>query len=240
MKKLAEKRDYYEVLGVSKGASDDEIKKAFRKMSKKYHPDLNPNNKEAEKKFKEVNEAYQVLSDPEKKSKYDQFGHAGVDPNFGAGGGGFNGGGFDFGDIFGDFFGGGFGGFGGGQRRNGPKRGADIRKIIDLTFEEAAFGCHREMSIQAQEKCETCGGSGAKKGTTAQTCQHCHGTGQIRTQQRTVLGYMTNVTTCPHCHGEGKIVKDPCPDCRGTGKVRKSKKIEVDIPAGIDDNSTFG
>mgnify|MGYP002570744165 CR=1 FL=1 len=131
MKKLAEKRDYYEVLGVSKGASDDEIKKAFRKMSKKYHPDLNPNNKEAEKKFKEVNEAYQVLSDPEKKSKYDQFGHAGVDPNFGAGGGGFNGGGFDFGDIFGDFFGGGFGGFGGGQRRNGPKRGADIRKIID-------------------------------------------------------------------------------------------------------------
>ena len=232
---MAEKRDYYEVLGVSKGASDDEIKKAFRKMSKKYHPDLNPNNKEAEKKFKEVNEAYQVLSDPEKKSKYDQFGHAGVDPNFGAGGGGFNGGGFDFGDIFGDFFGGGFGGFGGGQRRNGPKRGADIRKIIDLTFEEAAFGCHREMSIQAQEKCETCGGSGAKKGTTAQTCQHCHGTDQIRTQQRTVLGYMTNVTTCPHCHGEGKIVKDPCPDCRGTGKVRKSKKIEVDIPAGIDD-----
>ena len=235
---MAEKRDYYEVLGVSKGASDDEIKKAFRKMSKKYHPDLNPNNKEAEKKFKEVNEAYQVLSDPEKKSKYDQFGHAGVDPNFGAGGGGFNGGGFDFGDIFGDFFGGGFGGFGGGQRRNGPKRGADIRKIIDLTFEEAAFGCHREMSIQAQEKCETCGGSGAKKGTTAQTCQHCHGTGQIRTQQRTVLGYMTNVTTCPHCHGEGKIVKDPCPDCRGTGKVRKSKKIEVDIPAGIDDGQS--
>lgn len=239
MKKLAEKRDYYEVLGVSKGASEDEIKKAFRKMSKKYHPDLNPNNKEAEEKFKEVNEAYQVLSDPEKKSKYDQFGHAGVDPNFGAGGGGFNGGGFDFGDIFGDFFGGGFGGFGGGQRRNGPKRGADIRKIIDLTFEEAAFGCHREMSIQAQEKCETCGGSGAKKGTTAQTCQHCHGTGQIRTQQRTVLGYMTNVTTCPHCHGEGKIVKDPCPDCRGTGKVRKSKKIEVDIPAGIDDGQTI-
>ena len=141
--------------------------------------------------------------------------------------------------IFGDFFGGGFGGFGGGQRRNGPKRGADIRKIIDLTFEEAAFGCHREMSIQAQEKCETCGGSGAKKGTTAQTCQHCHGTGQIRTQQRTVLGYMTNVTTCPHCHGEGKIVKDPCPDCRGTGKVRKSKKIEVDIPAGIDDGQTI-
>lgn len=236
---MADKRDYYEVLGVSKGATDDEIKKAFRKKSKKYHPDLNPGNKEAEEKFKEVNEAYQVLSDSEKKSKYDQFGHAGVDPNFGAGGGGFNGAGFDFGDIFGDIFNGGFGGFSGGQRRNGPRRGNDIRQVIDITFEEAAFGCSKKVNVQTQEKCESCGGSGAKKGTTADTCQHCHGTGQVQTQQRTILGYMTNVTTCPQCHGEGKIIKEPCRDCRGTGKVRKSKTIEVQIPAGIDNGQTI-
>ena len=242
---MAEKRDYYEVLGVSKSATDDEIKKAYRKLAKKYHPDLNKDNPEAAEKFKEAAEAYDVLSNSEKRSRYDQFGHAGVDPNAGFGGGDSYSGGFggfgmdDLGDIFGSFFGGGSGFGGGSRRRNGPVRGRDIQQAIELTFEEAAFGCHREMSIQAQEKCETCGGSGAKKGTTAQTCQHCHGTGQIRTQQRTVLGYMTNVTTCPHCHGEGKIVKDPCPDCRGTGKVRKSKKIEVDIPAGIDDGQTI-
>ena len=236
---MAEKRDYYEVLGVQKGASDDEIKKAFRKQSKKYHPDLNPGNKEAEEKFKEVNEAYQVLSDQDKRSKYDQFGHAGVDPNFGAGGGGFNGAGFDFGDIFGDIFGGGFGGFGGGSRRNGPRRGNDIRQVVDISFEEAAFGCTRKLNIQTQEKCESCGGSGAKKGTTAATCSNCHGTGRIQTQQRTILGYMTTETTCPHCHGEGKIIKDPCSDCRGTGTVRKTKTIEVQIPSGIDNNQTI-
>lgn len=236
---MAEKRDYYEVLGINKGASEDEIKKAFRSMSKKYHPDLNPGNKEAEEKFKEVNEAYQVLSDQDKKAKYDRFGHAGVDPNFGAGSGGFNGAGFDFGDIFGDIFGGGFGGFGGGQRRNGPQRGRDIRQVIDITFEEAAFGCKKKMNIQSQEKCDTCGGSGAKPGTTAKTCQRCHGTGQIQTQQRTILGYMTNITTCPDCHGEGKIISDPCRDCRGTGKVRKTKTVEVQIPAGIDSGQTI-
>ncbi len=239
MNKLAEKRDYYEVLGVPKGASDDEIKKAFRKQSKKYHPDLNPGNKEAEEKFKEVNEAYQVLSDPDKKSKYDQFGHAGVDPNFGAGGG-YGGAGFDFGDIFSDIFGGGFGGFGGGgNRRNGPRRGNDIRQVIDITFEEAAFGCSKQMNIQTQEKCESCGGSGAKKGTTVTTCSQCHGTGRVQTQQRTILGYMTTETTCPQCHGEGKIIKEPCRDCRGTGTVRKNKTIEVQIPAGIDNGQTI-
>ena len=233
---MAEKRDYYEVLGVQKGASDEEIKKAFRKQSKKYHPDLNPGNKDAEDKFKEVNEAYQVLSDPDKKSKYDQFGHAGVDPNFGAGGGGYGGAGFDFGDIFGDIFG---GGFGGRQRRNGPVRGNDIRKVIEITFEEAAFGCEKKMNIQAQEKCETCGGTGAKAGSTVETCHNCNGTGQVRTQQRTILGYVTNVTTCPHCHGEGKIIKEKCNDCRGTGTVRKSKTVEIQIPAGIDDGQTM-
>ncbi|MCD8181686.1 MAG: molecular chaperone DnaJ [Firmicutes bacterium] len=232
---MADKRDYYEVLGVQKGASDDEIKKAFRKQSKKYHPDLNPGNKEAEEKFKEVNEAYQVLSDKEKRSRYDQFGHAGVDPNYGAGGGGFNGAGFDFGDIFGDIFGGGFGGFGGGGgRRSGSGRGNDIRQVIDITFEEAAFGCGKTLNIQTMDRCDSCGGSGAKKGTTAETCSQCHGTGRVRTQQRTILGYMTTETTCPQCHGEGKIIKEPCRDCRGTGKVRKSKTVEVQIPAGID------
>lgn len=234
---MADKRDYYEVLGVQKGASDDEIKKAFRRMSKQYHPDLNPGNKEAEEKFKEVNEAYQVLSDPDKKSKYDQFGHAGVDPNFGAGSS-YGGAGFDFGDIFGDIFGGFGGGFGGG-RRNGPKRGSDIRRVIDISFEEAAFGCTKQMNIQAQEKCDTCGGTGAKKGTTVTTCSACNGTGRVKTQQRTILGYMTTETTCPQCHGEGKIIKEPCRDCRGTGTIRRNKTIEVQIPAGIDDNQTI-
>ena len=237
--KLAEKRDYYEVLGVSKGASDDEIKKAFRKQSKKYHPDLNPGNKEAEDKFKEVNEAYQVLSDSEKKARNDQFGHAGVDPNFGAGGGYGGGGfgGFDFGDIFGDIFGGGFGG--GTARRNGPRRGADIRQVIDITFEEAAFGCKKELHVQSQEKCDTCDGTGAKKGTTVTTCPQCQGRGTVQTQQRTILGYMTTQTTCPQCHGEGKIIKEPCRDCRGTGTVRKTKTLEVQIPAGIDHGQTI-
>lgn len=236
---MAEKRDYYEVLGVSKGASDDELKKAYRKVAKKYHPDLHPNDKEAEEKFKEVNEAYGVLSDSEKRSRYDQFGHAGVDPNFGAGGGGAGFGGFDFGDIFGDIFGGGFGGFGGGGRRNGPVRGRDVRQVVDITFEEAAFGTKKKLSITKQESCSACGGSGAKAGTSPVTCTRCGGTGQVKTQVRTPLGYMTNIGTCPECNGSGKIIKDPCRECRGTGKVRKNSVIEVDIPAGIDNGQTI-
>ena len=234
---MADKRDYYEVLGVSKGVSDDELKKAYRKVAKKYHPDLHPDDKQAEEKFKEVNEAYAVLSDSEKRSRYDQFGHAGVDPNFGGGGGGFDG--FDFGDIFGDIFGGGFGGFGGGSRRNGPVRGADVRQVIDITFEEAAFGVSKKLSVTKQETCSTCSGSGTKPGTSATTCPKCNGTGQVRTQVRTPLGYMTNVGTCSECGGKGKIIKEPCRDCRGTGRVRKNSVIEIDIPAGIDNGQTI-
>lgn len=234
---MADKRDYYDVLGISKGASDDEIKKAYRREAKKYHPDLHPGDKEAEAKFKEVNEAYGVLSDADKKARYDQYGHAGVDPNFGAGGGsGFDGfGGFDFGDIF-DMFG---GGFGSSRRRNGPVRGQDIRQVIDITFEEAAFGCKKKLTLTAQEKCSVCGGSGAKPGTQAKTCSRCGGSGQVRTQTRTPIGYMTNVTTCPECHGNGTIISDPCKECHGSGKVRRTKTIEIDIPAGIDNGQTM-
>ncbi len=236
---MADKRDYYEVLGISKGASDDEIKKAYRKEAKKYHPDLHPGDKECETKFKEVNEAYEVLSDKQKRSQYDQFGHAGVDPNFGAGGGAGGFGGFgDFGDIFSDIFGG-FGGFGGGSRRNGPKRGRDIHYTIDITFEEAAFGCAKTINLTKQDTCDHCHGSGAKAGTHAETCSQCNGTGQVRTQQRTPLGYMTNITTCPKCGGKGKTIKEPCPDCRGTGKVRKNKTLEIKIIAGIDNGQTM-
>ncbi|MBR5157133.1 MAG: molecular chaperone DnaJ [Clostridia bacterium] len=240
---MAEKRDYYEVLGVNKGASDDEIKKSYRKMAKKYHPDLNPDNKEAEAKFKEVNEAFQVLSDKEKRARYDQFGHAGVDPNFGAGqGGGFGGfggfdGGFDFGDIFGDIF----GGFGGRSqsRRNAPKAGRDIGEEVVITFEEAAFGCEKEISLYRTEYCPDCDGSGAKAGSEVTTCTHCGGSGQVRTVQRTVLGSMQTVTTCPTCSGKGKIIKEPCQKCAGKGKVRKSRKIKVKIPAGIDNGQSI-
>lgn len=231
---MADKRDYYEVLGVGKGASADEIKKAYRKEAKKYHPDLHPGDKTAEAKFKEVNEAYEVLSDSEKKARYDQYGHAGVDPNFGAGGGygtGFE----DFGDIFSNIFGGGFGG----SRRNGPKRGADIRKTVELTFEEAAFGCKKKITLDKMESCDTCHGTGAKPGTSAATCGRCGGTGQVTTQTRTPFGYMRNVTTCPECHGEGKIIKEPCTVCHGRGKVRVQKTIEVDIPQGIDNGQTM-
>ncbi len=239
---MADKRDYYEVLGVSKSASDDEIKKAYRKEAKKYHPDLNPDNKEAEAKFKEINEAYEILSNPEKKQRYDQFGFAGVDPSYGAGRGDAGFGGFDFGDIFSDIFGG-FGGFGGfsgaSSRRNGPKRGADVRKTIDITFEEAAFGCRKKINITANDPCDTCHGTGARPGTHPDKCPDCGGTGQVRTQQRTMLGYVTNVTTCPKCRGRGEIIKEPCRDCRGTGRVKRNKTIEVNIPAGIDDGRTI-
>ncbi len=241
---MADKRDYYEVLGVQKGASADEIKKAYRKEAKKYHPDLHPGDKECEAKFKEVNEAYEVLSDDDKKSRYDQFGHAGVDPNFGAGGGGYGAGGFggfgDFGDIFENIFGGGFGsGFGGGSRRNGPRRGGDIRKTIEISFLEAAFGCKKTIDIDKVEDCETCHGSGAKEGTSPATCGRCGGSGQVTTQTRTPFGYMRNVTTCPECNGTGKVIKEPCEACRGNGKVRKRRTIEIEIPQGIDDGQTM-
>ena len=241
---MAEKRDYYEVLGLKKGASDDEIKKAFRKMAMKYHPDKNPGDKEAEEKFKEINEAYSVLSDPDKKSKYDRFGFAGVDPNagFGGAGGGFGGfggaGGFD--DIF-DMFGGMFGGgFGGQQRRNnGPKKGRDLQKAITITFEEAAFGCKKELEINKYVACPTCKGEGTKPGTSKKTCPKCGGSGQISQMQRTPFGQFQSVTQCDQCGGTGQINETPCEDCKGTGKVRKTVKISVDIPGGVDNESVI-
>lgn len=234
---MADKRDYYEVLGIKKGASDDEIKKAYRSMAKKYHPDLNPGNKDAEAKFKECNEAYEVLSDPDKKSRYDQFGHAGVDPNFGAGGGGFGGfggfDGFDVGDIFSSFFGGGFGG--GTRNPNAPQRGSDIQTNITISFEEAAKGCKKAVDVQRIEVCSECSGSGAAKGTTTQTCPDCGGRGQVTTQQRSILGVMQVQKPCPRCGGKGTIIPTPCSKCKGTGRIRRATKVEVNIPAGIDD-----
>ncbi len=240
---MADKRDYYEVLGLSKGASESEIKSAFRKMALKYHPDRNPGDKEAEEKFKEVNEAYGILSDPEKKAKYDQFVFAGVDPNagFSGAGGGFSGGGFEdiFGDLFGGMFGGGFGGGFGGQtrRRNAPRKGQDIQKRLTITFEEAYFGTKKKIKLNKYVKCSDCDGSGAKKGTGKKTCPVCNGTGQIRSQRQTPFGTMANVTTCNRCGGTGEIIEDPCPTCNGTGKVRKDVIIEVNIPAGVDNES---
>ena len=240
---MAEKRDYYEVLGIAKGASDDEIKKAYRKLAKKYHPDLNPGDKAAESKFKEVNEAYAVLSDPDKKTKYDQFGHAGVDENGGFGGGGFGGfGGFggmdvDLGDIFGSFFGG--ASSTGASRRNGPQRGTDIEQTIQLTFEEAAKGTSLDLNISRYENCSVCGGSGAKKGTSPETCTACGGRGTVNTMKRTMLGMMQTTTTCSVCGGRGKIIKEKCASCSGTGQVRKTKKINIKIPAGIDHGQTL-
>ena len=237
-----QKRDYYEVLGVSKGASDDEIKKAYRKLAKKYHPDMNPGDKEAEAKFKEVNEAYSVLSDEQKRARYDQFGHAGVDPNYGAGGpgGGFSGfdmGDIDLGDIFGSFFGGGgFGGFGGGgARRNGPQKGESLRANLTITFEEAAFGCEKEINLNRTEECDECHGSGCQPGTTAETCPDCRGTGVVRVQQRTGGFAFSSTAACTRCRGTGKIIHSPCKSCGGSGSVKKSKRITVTIPAGIDD-----
>ena len=235
-----EKRDYYEVLGVPKGAGEDEIKKAYKKLARKYHPDMNPGNKEAEEKFKEVNEANEVLSDPEKKARYDQFGFAGVDPNYGAGGaGGGYGGGFDFGDlgdIFGSFFG---GGFGGGRNRNGPQRGESIRASVAISFTEAAFGCEKEVALERSEQCRTCKGTGCAPGTTPEVCQDCHGTGTVTRGQRTPFGVMQTQTVCPKCGGTGKIIHQPCPDCRGSGNVRQRRTIKVSIPAGIDDGQTI-
>lgn len=238
---MAEKRDYYEVLGLSKGASDDEIKKAFRKMAMKYHPDRNPGDKEAEEKFKEVNEAYSILSDPDKKNKYDRFGHAGVDPNAGFGGAGAGGfGGFDdIFDIFGNMFNGG-GGFGGGtRRRSGPTRGRDIQKSVTLEFEEAAAGVKKEITITKQVRCSTCNGEGNKPGTEKRTCSKCGGTGTVTSFQKTPFGQFQSSGPCPDCGGTGKIIDTPCPDCGGTGSVRKTVKINVNIPAGVDNDSVI-
>ncbi len=237
---MADKRDYYEVLGVDKSASADEIKKAYRKLAKKYHPDLNPGDKAkvAEEKFKEASEAYEVLSDSEKKQRYDQFGHAGVDPQAGGYGSGFGGGfGGGFEDIFDTFFGGGFGGgFGGQSRRNpnAPQKGRDLRYNIDLTFEQACFGCEIEINVNRTEKCDSCGGSGAESGTSASTCGTCNGTGQVRTVQRTPFGNIQSTRPCDNCGGSGRVIKNPCKSCRGEGTVRKSRKVKVKIPAGID------
>jgi len=242
---LADKRDYYEVLGVSKDASSDDLKKAYRKLAKQYHPDMNPGDKTAETKFKEVNEAYEVLNDPAKRQRYDQFGHAGVDPSYGGGGAGYGGGGFggfDVGDIFESFFGGGFSGFGGSSRTrnpNGPIRGNDINVTLGLSFMEAAKGCKQQIQVQRLEKCDVCGGSGAKSGTTAETCTECGGTGQVKVSQRTPIGVIQTTRTCSKCSGKGKVIKEPCPDCRGMGRVRHTRTLEVSVPAGIDDGQTF-
>ena len=249
---MAEKRDYYEVLGIGKNATAAEIKSAYRKLAKKYHPDLNPGNKEAEEKFKEVNEANDVLSDPQKRQRYDQFGFAGVDPNYaaanGGGAGGFGGGfgGVDLGDIFGDIFGGGFGGgfsgFGGGsstRTANAPRKGHDIQASVILTFEEAAHGCSKKITINRQDTCPDCGGTGAAKGTSPETCPDCGGRGYVVTQQRTPFGVMQSQQPCSHCGGRGTIIRNPCKTCRGTGKTAARKSLEINIPAGIDDDQNI-
>ncbi len=241
---MADKRDFYEVLGLQKGASDDEIKKAYRKLAKQYHPDLNPDNKEAEARFKEVGEAYEVLSDSEKKARYDQFGHAGVDPNFGGGYGGAGGVDFgDIGDIFSSFFGGGFGGgFGGNTRRsnpNAPRRGSDAAASIILSFDEAAKGCKKKVSVQRIIPCGNCSGTGAKAGTSPKSCPQCGGSGYETRQQRTPFGVMQTQAPCSRCQGKGRIIENPCPSCGGQGRIRKNEQVGVNIPAGIDDGQVI-
>lgn len=234
---MSDKRDYYEVLGVTKGVSEADLKKAYRKVAKKYHPDTNPGDKEAEEKFKEAAEAYAVLSDPEKRAKYDQYGHAAFEQ--GGGPGGF--GGFDFsdmGDIFGDIFGDMFGGSRRGGASNGPMKGANIRKSIRITFEEAVFGCEKELDLVLKDPCEDCHGTGAKPGTSPETCPKCGGKGQVVYTSQSFFGTVQNVQTCPDCGGSGKMIKDKCPDCRGTGYISNKKKIQVSIPAGIDNGQS--
>ncbi len=237
---MAGKKDYYEVLGVDKGASDADIKKAYRKLAKKYHPDANPDNKEAEAKFKEAGEAYEVLSDSQKRAAYDRYGHSAFE-NGGGGFGGFSGG-VDMGDIFESFFGG--GGFsdifgGGSRKKNGPKRGADVQTNMQITFEEAMFGTEKEITLPVTETCENCKGTGAKPGTVAENCRKCGGTGQESVVQQTMFGSMRSVRTCSACHGEGKIIKEPCPTCHGRGKVKKNKSINITIPKGIDNGQSI-
>ena len=246
---MAGKRDFYEVLGLNKGASEDDIKKAYRKLAKKYHPDLNPGNKEAEANFKEVNEAYEVLSDSSKRANYDRFGHAGADANYGAGGGGFGGFGgnpfgqdFDLGDIFSSFFGGGFEGFGGRSgrySRNSPKRGSDAEAVINISFEEAAKGCTKKVTYQRIDECSECKGSGARNGAAAKTCPSCGGAGQVTVSQKTPFGVMQTTRTCDRCDGSGKVIDNPCPYCRGQGRVKKSKTVEINIPAGVDNDQVL-
>ena len=237
------KRDYYEVLGVEKGASAEEIKKAYRKAAMKYHPDRNPGDKEAEEKFKEVGEAYEVLSDDGKRSRYDQFGFAGVDPNYGAGQGGYGGygGGFsgfgDMGDIFGDIFGDVFGGTGRRSNTNAPRRGENVMSQLELTFEEAAFGCEKDVNIQRIESCAACNGTGSHDGAV-ETCSTCRGTGSVRTTQNFMGMTMQSTAACPKCNGKGKIIKNPCNTCKGKGKVRRNKLIKVKVPAGVDEGQS--
>lgn len=234
-----QKRDYYEVLGVEKGADDAAIKKAYRALAKKYHPDVNPGDEEAEKKFKEASEAYTVLSDPDKRRQYDQFGHAAFDGGAGGGAGGFDFNGADFGDIFGDFFGDFFGGRGRSQADyNGPMKGANLRTSIRITFEEAVFGCKKEIELTVKETCKTCNGSGAKPGTSPETCRRCGGKGQVVFQQTTLIGNVRRVQTCPDCNGSGQVIKEKCTDCRGTGFIPMKKRYSVDIPAGIDNGQS--
>jgi len=243
------KRDYYEVLGIEKGASEDEIKKAFRKKARENHPDLHPDDPSYVEKFQEINEANEVLSDPEKRARYDQYGHAGVDPNYGGGedfGGmsGFGGmGGFgDIGDILENIFGGGFG-FGGGATRgntaNAPRRGSDLQENITLTFMEACNGKKVELKVNRMCNCEACNGTGADKGTSAEICQDCQGRGTVKTTQRTPFGAISSTKPCPHCSGKGKIIKNPCPKCRGIGRVRMQKTVNIDVPAGVADGQTL-
>lgn len=244
---MADKRDYYEVLGVSKSADDAELKKAYRKLAKKYHPDVNPGDADAEAKFKEATEAYTILSDPEKRKTYDQFGHAAFEQGGGGAGGGFGGfGGFDFGgdmgDIFGDIFGDLFGGGGsrGGRRaNNGPMKGANLRARINITFEEAVFGCEKELEIVLKDECTSCHGTGAKPGTEPVTCPKCNGSGQVVFTQQSMFGMVRNVQACPDCHGSGKIIKEKCGNCRGTGYTSSRKKIQVTVPAGIDNGQSI-
>ena len=229
------KRDYYEVLGVDKTADEATIKRAFRQQAKKYHPDLNPGDKDAEEKFKEVNEAYQILSDPQKRQQYDQFGFDGPQAGFGGAGYGDFGGFGGFEDIFSSFF-------GGGARQanpNAPRQGDDLRMDVTISFEEAARGCEKEVNVVRDETCENCGGTGAKPGTKPTTCSTCHGTGQVTQVRNTAFGRIQNVTTCPNCHGTGKVISDPCPKCNGRGKKRTSRRRTVKIPAGIDNGQVL-
>lgn len=243
---MAEKRDFYEVLGVSKTATADEIKKAYRKLTKENHPDLHPGDKACEERFKEANEAYEILSDEEKRRKYDQFGMAAFDPNSGFGAGGF-GGGFDFGDLsdlfggIGDIFGGGFGGFGGSRRAdpNAPRKGSDVRANLTISFEEAAFGCQKEVTVPIIEQCSDCKGNGCAPGTTPEVCPDCKGSGQTITQQRTPFGMAQSVGRCSRCGGKGKIIHQPCKTCKGMGNIRRQHKITVKVPEGIDDGQAL-